>query len=100
MKNFLLLPVALLFAAVAINAAAESENNLRRLGGLNEPFCQRSVDDCCGEKSTVDENLPYPNCRCPKRKKGYLEEPFLFFGSYGGDDGICAKCETFLAENR
>lgn len=101
-KHLTYLLIALTAAAVsaeveiadATAADMERHQHGRRLGGYSGEFCARSLNDCCGEAENEDGE--YPDCKCPKRRKGGLDKPICFWGfcsgSYGGDDGICAKC--------
>ena len=86
---------SILALALTVDASTDEAPHGRRLGGYSESFCERSLRDCCGPQDAaegVTDDIPFPSCKCPKRKKGGLEEPYWFFGSYGGDDGICATC--------
>ena len=68
MRHLLLLIVALVFAVSVSGQNDASPGRLgRTLGELNESQCER----CCGEPADSGE-YPYPDCRCPLRKKGIL----------------------------
>jgi hypothetical protein len=61
---------------------------------LTAEKCQGLLVRCCGG----DPGSSYPDCKCPIRKSGGLEEPtwYSFGGSFGGDDGICDECSTIV----
>ena len=100
--KFMVALVALVAAFVTSMVAAESSDGLeqdmdrsRRLsGGYSKSFCARTLADCC---TPTEEGL-YPDCRCPKRRKGGLDEPLCLFGFCTGSyTQICSECKTRCA---
>mmetsp|Transcript_48377 Transcript_48377/g.117134 ORF Transcript_48377/g.117134 Transcript_48377/m.117134 type:complete len:124 (-) Transcript_48377:182-553(-) len=101
-KMMMLALVAFVAASAVLMVSGESSDGLeqdmdrsRRLsGGYSSSFCARTLADCC----TPNEEGLYPDCRCPKRRKGGLDEPLCLFGFCTGSyTQICSECTTRCA---
>ena len=99
LKKMMILALTAFVATFAVSMVSATSNGLemeqdmersrRLVGGYSESFCERTLADCC---TPNDEGL-YPNCRCPKRRKGGLDDPICLFGICTGSyTQICAEC--------
>jgi hypothetical protein len=101
-KFVAILVMAILACVVSAATSSGSEMNndvvdqdgrrRRLLGGYSGSFCARTLADCCGER---DVDGRYPDCRCPIRRKGGLDDPYCLFGICTGSyTEICDTCTT------